>query len=214
MSVGRNEPCPCGSGRKFKSCCLALHQKRARWDPLEDRLRGMIQDFFDTEELLEDFSNAMSVYGAKPEDRENVSKWRMFMDWYVHDYITMAENETITKAFLRLKGAQLDDLERGTVRSWSEAALSFYEVTSITRGTGFEVKDIFTGREFFVFDVSGSYSLSRYDLMFVRPYGVGDIVRLSGGGLAVPHSKLDDARKLVRQGLKSYGMDAGRVDEY
>jgi uncharacterized protein YecA (UPF0149 family) len=20
--VGRNEPCPCGSGRKFKACCL------------------------------------------------------------------------------------------------------------------------------------------------------------------------------------------------
>lgn len=21
--VGRNEPCPCGSGRKFKKCCLS-----------------------------------------------------------------------------------------------------------------------------------------------------------------------------------------------
>jgi hypothetical protein len=22
MTVGRNEPCPCGSGKKFKSCCI------------------------------------------------------------------------------------------------------------------------------------------------------------------------------------------------
>lgn len=22
MRVGRNDPCPCGSGRKFKACCL------------------------------------------------------------------------------------------------------------------------------------------------------------------------------------------------
>ena len=22
--VGRNEPCPCGSGKKFKHCCLAI----------------------------------------------------------------------------------------------------------------------------------------------------------------------------------------------
>jgi len=22
VKVGRNEPCPCGSGRKFKACCL------------------------------------------------------------------------------------------------------------------------------------------------------------------------------------------------
>jgi SEC-C motif-containing protein len=21
--VGRNEPCPCGSGKKYKKCCLA-----------------------------------------------------------------------------------------------------------------------------------------------------------------------------------------------
>ena len=23
MKVGRNDPCPCGSGRKYKQCCLA-----------------------------------------------------------------------------------------------------------------------------------------------------------------------------------------------
>jgi hypothetical protein len=22
MKVGRNDPCPCGSGRKYKNCCL------------------------------------------------------------------------------------------------------------------------------------------------------------------------------------------------
>jgi hypothetical protein len=26
--IGRNEPCPCGSGRKYKNCCYAEHQKR------------------------------------------------------------------------------------------------------------------------------------------------------------------------------------------
>jgi hypothetical protein len=23
--VGRNEPCPCGSGKKYKACCLGKH---------------------------------------------------------------------------------------------------------------------------------------------------------------------------------------------
>jgi len=23
--VGRNEPCPCGSGKKYKKCCLSVH---------------------------------------------------------------------------------------------------------------------------------------------------------------------------------------------
>ena len=25
--IGRNAPCPCGSGKKYKKCCLPLHQE-------------------------------------------------------------------------------------------------------------------------------------------------------------------------------------------
>ncbi len=28
--VGRNEPCPCGSGRKYKHCCLEKDEEAAR----------------------------------------------------------------------------------------------------------------------------------------------------------------------------------------
>ena len=26
--IGRNDPCPCGSGKKFKKCCLAMERVR------------------------------------------------------------------------------------------------------------------------------------------------------------------------------------------
>ena len=25
QDIGRNDPCPCGSGKKFKKCCLAIN---------------------------------------------------------------------------------------------------------------------------------------------------------------------------------------------
>ena len=28
--AGRNEPCPCGSGRKYKKCCLATQRAREK----------------------------------------------------------------------------------------------------------------------------------------------------------------------------------------
>lgn len=28
--VGRNDPCPCGSGKKYKRCCSALHEASGR----------------------------------------------------------------------------------------------------------------------------------------------------------------------------------------
>ena len=30
QKVGRNDPCPCGSGKKYKKCCLAQGRVRAR----------------------------------------------------------------------------------------------------------------------------------------------------------------------------------------
>lgn len=44
--VGRNEPCPCGSGKKYKKCCMARHQEargqmpRERVRELEDKTRA------------------------------------------------------------------------------------------------------------------------------------------------------------------------------
>jgi tetratricopeptide (TPR) repeat protein len=28
--IGRNDPCPCGSGRKYKKCCLEIHERADR----------------------------------------------------------------------------------------------------------------------------------------------------------------------------------------
>ncbi len=29
-ATGRNDPCPCGSGKKYKQCCLAKDEAKAR----------------------------------------------------------------------------------------------------------------------------------------------------------------------------------------
>ncbi len=31
--VGRNDPCPCGSGKKYKACCMHKQQESARYTP-------------------------------------------------------------------------------------------------------------------------------------------------------------------------------------
>ena len=36
-SPGRNDPCPCGSGQKFKHCCLRAHDLE---DSVRTRLRA------------------------------------------------------------------------------------------------------------------------------------------------------------------------------
>src|SRR5919106_6699652 len=35
MKLGRNDPCPCGSGKKYKQCCLKAEQTEAKSDRSE-----------------------------------------------------------------------------------------------------------------------------------------------------------------------------------
>ena len=37
MKTGRNEPCPCGSGKKFKKCCLNTAKPGVRRAPMRER---------------------------------------------------------------------------------------------------------------------------------------------------------------------------------
>jgi hypothetical protein len=40
MTVGRNDPCPCGSGKKFKKCCAAKAETTTAGLPAAIRMRG------------------------------------------------------------------------------------------------------------------------------------------------------------------------------
>nr|WP_238613547.1 SEC-C metal-binding domain-containing protein [Candidatus Oscillochloris fontis] len=40
MKVGRNDPCPCGSGKKYKKCCLAKDEAAAR-QPAQERATAL-----------------------------------------------------------------------------------------------------------------------------------------------------------------------------
>lgn len=57
-TVGRNAPCPCGSGKKYKKCCLPLHQEADRDD--EGMPRPQVVDvLFDDPDDLDDLSNSV-----------------------------------------------------------------------------------------------------------------------------------------------------------
>jgi len=36
LKVGRNDPCPCGSGKKYKKCCMLKDEKRIQSDESEN----------------------------------------------------------------------------------------------------------------------------------------------------------------------------------
>ncbi len=96
--TGRNAPCPCGSGKKYKKCCLAKDQAakpQNRPAPVirsaeekEAMLRAMMHpDAFCEEDLIDDYSNIVvdlinnrDFDGAEQACKELEQKFPDFID--------------------------------------------------------------------------------------------------------------------------------------
>jgi hypothetical protein len=212
MKSYRNGPCPCGSNKKFKHCCLGLHNERTRWDGLEDSLRNKIDEYWKEFYYDNYIYGAANIYGDKDiESCEDVAKRRLFFDWFIHDYIIPDKRDTVIRLFLReYEDKFVDELERNTATAWSNSVFRFFEILDIKRGVGCQVRDIFNeDNELFIYDKSLSETVKKYDIQYIRLYPIGNITRTAGGGILLsrsylPHIKdyvLNSFQKLTKQNL-------------
>ncbi|HUS69701.1 MAG TPA: SEC-C domain-containing protein [Anaerolineae bacterium] len=154
--TGRNDPCPCGSGKKYKHCCLrqetagkseAMGRDRA-WDTMIEKLL----DFSREARFRKDLEAAFDLFWNRSYTIEQVSELAPaqimnFLDWYAHDYRTADDGQRIVEIFLDEKGPALSQQERDLLRGDSEALLSAFEVTSLEEGQVIGLRDVFQDLE-------------------------------------------------------------------
>jgi SEC-C motif len=143
MKLGRNEPCPCGSGKKYKHCCLNAPAvpPAAPADLTWRRLRALL-DGFPTEMLR----FTVGVYGpsalheawhafTRDDDLEfdpETPLMQLFMPWFFNSwtpnpFATAVVNKSLhhvvpTQAYLAAKERRLDPLLRRYLESLLTAA--------------------------------------------------------------------------------------------
>ena len=120
MKPDRNSSCPCGSNKKFKHCCIDLHNERVRWDGLEDSLRNKVDEYWKEFYYDNYIDGAMNIYGDKDiESCEDIATRRLFFDWFIHDYTIPDKRDTVIRLFLRdYEDKFVDELERNTAIAW------------------------------------------------------------------------------------------------
>jgi hypothetical protein len=52
--IGRNDPCPCGSGKKYKKCCLAQDERRHIEETRPDDMSALFEDIHVRTDMYED----------------------------------------------------------------------------------------------------------------------------------------------------------------
>jgi len=185
--IGRNDPCPCGSGKKYKQCCLKTQQAQPDEEFLWRKIRRAIEGL--PVEMLK-LADSRCGKDALFEAWEDFMPWedepfsfdtphmQIFMPWFYFDWLpdphdTSVKREaldgrTLGQVYLDKKGRLIDPLLVRYIEQCCLSPFSFYDVLSVRTGVGFVLRDIMTGEEIDVTEHSGSRQAQAGDILFAK----------------------------------------------
>ena len=196
MKPGRNDPCSCGSGKKYKHCCLG-HDGASVVD-LADRTWRQVR------EAIDGYAAAMLRFigesygkdsiqqawleftiGASDEFVQGDPNTELFFSWLFHRWRPESSKGNKiadpalngiapTRAYLDRRASRLNPLLSRYLEACLAAPFGFHEILDCRPGIGFGVRDVFTGAELDVRERSASSTLKNGDIIF------GQVVPIQG----------------------------------
>ncbi len=211
--VGRNAPCPCGSGRKYKHCCMGRDRARERHDRtrrlavqkaldwLHDHHERAIARWVDEEYcgcLDQDEALRISRLNAEDEDFCLFFSQNMYEFLLCDGRLRIGRRKVPVIDLLLGPGGPLMSVEqRRYLELLCAQPLRLYEVQDVKPGVGFWLLDMLArrGRKVvFVRERMASRELRRWDTLGARLLPLGEHVELSGALYPLPR---DHANWLV-----------------
>ena len=168
MSIGRNEPCPCGSGRKYKNCHYA-----------SDRASGAAQRAADAPSPLHEMDNRLvlqileAIANRFPRDFDEATHVldtydpppELAFPWLA--WIEMFEGRTAAEWYVEARGWSLSPGVAEWIGSQRAATLSVWQVREVSRGR-ITLEDQLTGDVRVVHDVKMSEALEPHLYLLTR----------------------------------------------
>jgi hypothetical protein len=186
MDAGRNDLCPCGSGKKYKKCCLTARSRAEAVDFEYKRLRDIeaklipkllrhSTEVFGTDSwdfAWDEFNDFEPEVEFDPEAPMN----QAFMPWFLFNWTEPDAEEagkpdapidtTVCESFVRANARKLSSDEKMILDAANRCPFSFCEILEVRAGTGLRVRDLFLEREFDLIERSASQALRVGEILF------------------------------------------------
>jgi hypothetical protein len=174
--AGRNDPCPCGSGRKYKRCHLredeaAAAQPRAPIHARDERLVLQMAEWAATT-----FGERWGLAAADFFDAASTPS--LFLPWAVYHF--EVDGRPIVDHFADRRRRQLSATDLDWLAAQRAAWLSVWEVSGVEPGVGLTLADLLTGIVHTVHETSASQTLVRRDAVLGRVVTHGGAAVLCG----------------------------------
>lgn len=219
---GRNDPCACGSGKKYKKCCLVAATNVPADELAWRRLRYALNEHRPTlvrfarraygESVLDEAWDDFSADELGPFDDQGPHALA-FVPWFCNLWSPVAGRTLVgdttlygvppAAAYLE-RAKHVEPLFREHLESCLTAPFTMFELLKVTPGVGIRLRDLFTGAEHDVSERTGSHTMRAGDLIAgqVGRAGGTAIIEACSGFVISPIQKLAvlDARRLLFPG--------------
>ena len=166
--VGRNDPCPCGSGRKYKNCHLnssaLFPPARVQW--MWNKLDRYVNAHHRHSRLFDLASSAM------PPDFDPEDVIEMASDPFIFDLALF--DDGAFDGFLLARSDLLPNDEQEIFEEWSKVALACWEVVETDESDTLVLRDTKTGDHVEVHDRSSVRELVTGQLILTRALSAWD----------------------------------------
>jgi hypothetical protein len=214
-NIGRNDLCPCGSGRKYKHCCLAQvdaeRATRVRVREAEARVVPALLEFalerWGQELLAQAWADFVFEMEDLPDDLTSDPDFSpLFLPWFIFAFVADPNAEeplpnapaTPLATVYLSEGRTTDPLERELLESASAGNFSFHSVERATTGS-LTLKDILTGTTVRVLEDIGTAGVEPGSILFALTATVDRVSILVGcSTLVIPptwHNPIIDFRE-------------------
>lgn len=196
--IGRNDSCPCGSGKKYKKCCLGTTNAPFvansmsldfKWRQVR-QLEGDIIDKnlipYVTEELPDEVMKS-ALADFFPEvllDSLNQEVWfhQFFLPWFFFNWIPLEDfglkqfdpEKTIVQNYVEAHGHRLNSQQKRFIQAITQSYYSFYSVLRVEVEKSLLVKDILLGTTHTIKERRGTSTLKRGDIILSRILTIDD----------------------------------------
>jgi hypothetical protein len=212
--VGRNDPCHCGSGKKYKHCCLPGYAPSIDhlWARQHEESAHLTQEItrFAARKFGEQIYEAWLDFNMSdiPKPLEEASDERqIFMPYFLFLWnpdprrtTARGQGGIVARLYMLEKSKQLTAMEQMFLEQATTQPLSFYEVVWNEPGERMVVRDVLIGGETEVFERSGSRTLRPGDLLFAQIWHQPELAVFgSSAPICIPPDKKVEVIELRKQ---------------
>jgi len=211
----RNDPCWCGSGKKYKKCHLEADEKAGRPrveddDPYdeerEEAMNGLLATAGRVHKQRDMLEAAHQYFDSDVHEEAKMAKGsEEFFLWYLFAFRPESTGRTAVEEHLRKHGSTLGPGVRELLESWRDSRYGLFEVGTEQKRKVVELKDPYAGDGILVTDTVASVKLRAGDFVLARVADAHGYVAFIGEPLPVDRKVLPALQKFIDAEIRTTG---------